>query len=74
MGEPNTSNWYCAETARTRGELKYLSSRGKYIKRDSLSSDERNGRSPNHRIFTGSFCIYGVVGIIYREANNLDIE
>lgn len=32
---------------RTVGELKYLSSRTKEIKRDSLSSDERKGTSPN---------------------------
>lgn len=30
------------------GELKYLSSRRQEINRDSLSSDERNGNSPNH--------------------------
>ena len=46
------------------GELKYLSSRRKEINRDSLSSDERNGNSPNH--------FGGVVGLrhldlIYRK-------
>jgi hypothetical protein len=46
------------------GELKYLSSRRQEINRDSLSSDERNGNSPNH--------FGGVVGLrhldlIYRK-------
>ena len=71
MGEPNTGNRYCLQSRRTRGELKYLSSHGKEIKRDSLSSDERNGRSPNHKIRIGSFCIYGVWSNS-REANRPD--
>lgn len=74
MGEPNIGNLYYPEnTGRTHCELKYLSSNGKEIKRDSLSSDERRGRSPNRKICIGSFCTCGVVGIIYSEANKLDI-
>ena len=60
MGEPNTGNLYCSEMERTHGELKYLSSRGKEIKRDSLSSDERNGNSPNRKYCIGSFGITGL--------------
>jgi len=60
MGEPNMSNSYYPQSGRTHCELKYLSSNGKEIKRDSLSSDERNGKSPNRKIFIDSFCIYGV--------------
>ena len=40
MGEPNIGNLY-------NPKLKYLSNNGKEIKRDSPSSDERRGRSPN---------------------------
>ena len=51
------------------GELKYLSIHGKEIKRDSLSSDERKGISSNHRNSIVSFLFYGVVGLVYGEAN-----
>ena len=64
MGEPNTSNLYYLKIRETHCELKYLSSNGKEIKRDSLSSDERNGNSPNCRYRIGSFWYYRVVGII----------
>lgn len=74
MGEPNIGNLYYPEyTGGTHWELKYLSTNGKEIKRDSLSSDERNGKSPNRKFCIGSFWNYGVIGLIYREANNLDI-
>lgn len=65
MGEPNTGNLYCQKW-RTRCELKYLSSIGKEIKRDSLSSDERRGRSSNLLYVRAGRCIIGVVGFIYR--------
>lgn len=39
---------YLLNAWREVGELKYLSSRRQEIKRDSHSSDERNGMSPNH--------------------------
>ena len=55
------------------GELKYLSSHGKEIKRDSLSSDERRGKSSNHKNIIGSSLFYGVVGLIYGEATKPDI-
>lgn len=42
-------------SGREVSELKYLSSWRQEIKRDSLSSDERNGTSPNH--------LCGVVGL-----------
>ncbi len=42
---------------RKLGELKHLSSRGKEIKRDSLSSGERKGIKPKPSVTTG-----GVVG------------
>ena len=47
---------------RTHCELKYLSSNGKEIKRDSLSSDERNGNSPNRKNLIDSidFTGYGI--------------
>ncbi len=35
------------------GELKYLSSRKQEINRDGLSSDERNGHSPNLLLAVG---------------------
>lgn len=74
MGEPSIGNlYYPKNIGRKHCELKYLSSNGKEIKRDSLSSDERNGKSPNRKICIVSFWIYGVVGIIYSEANKLDI-
>ena len=48
MGEPIEVNPRCPFIGRTPAELKYLSKRGKEIKiRDSRSSDERNGKSPN---------------------------
>ena len=73
MGEPNTVNLYYLNIRWTHCELKYLSSNGKEIKRDSLSSDERNGNSPNRKICIGSFCIYGVVGLTLGEANKPNI-
>ena len=73
MGEPKRGNLSYPLIGRTHGELKYLSSHGKEIKRDSLSSDERNGNSPNHKMRVGSFCTYGVVGIVFGEANKPNI-
>ena len=67
------SNSYYLKNRRTLCELKYLSSKGKEIKRDSLSSDERNGSSSNHKNSIVSFLFYGVVGLIYGEANKPDI-
>jgi hypothetical protein len=65
MGEPNTGNQYCHKIWRTHCELKYLSSNGEEIKRDSLSSDERNGKSSNLLYVSVGRCIIGVVGLIY---------
>lgn len=74
MGEPNIGNLYYPKYIGGRHcKLKYLSSNGKEIKRDSLSSDERNGKSLNHEICIVSFCTYGVIGIICSEANKLGI-
>lgn len=55
MGEPSSGNAllrYGENIAISRklGELKHLSSRGKEINKDSLSSGERKGMSPNHKL------------------------
>ena len=73
MGEPNTSNLYYLQSREIHCELKYLSSNGQEIKRDSLSSDERNGKSPNCKYCIGSFWCYRVVGITLGEANKPNI-
>lgn len=73
MGEPNTSNLYYLQCRRTRCELKYLSSNGKEIKRDSLSSDERKGKSPNHNTVQVAFGVMGY-GKTLGEANKPNIE
>ena len=52
MGQPGKSNVLSPCTRyreKTPDELKHLSSRRKRNQRDSLSSGERNGRSPNLR-------------------------
>ena len=52
MGQPGKSNVlspYSRGREKTPDELKHLSSRRKRNQRDSLSSGERNGRSPNLR-------------------------
>lgn len=48
------------------GELKYLSSRKKEIKRDSPSSDERSGNSPNQMLASGVVGLQYLV-ILYRR-------
>ena len=53
MGEPNIGNLYYLLNRGTHCELKYLSSNGKEIKRDSLSSGERKGSSPNLEFYSG---------------------
>ena len=73
MGEPNVSNLHYLYYRETHCELKYLSSNGKEIKRDSLSSDERNGKSPNRKYCISSFWYYGVVGITLGETNKPNI-
>ena len=73
MGEPNFGNRNCLQCRRKHCELKYLSSNGKEIKRDSLSSDERNGKSPNCKILIGSFVFTGY-GETLGEANKPNIK
>jgi hypothetical protein len=52
----------------TLGEVKHLSSRGKESNRDSQSSGERNGSSPNLLYVIGySRCTRGVVGGTFRN-------
>ena len=73
MGEPNTGILYYPQCGRKHCELKYLSSNGKEIKWDSLSSDERNGKSPNHNSVEVAFGIMGF-GKTLGEANKPNIE
>jgi hypothetical protein len=49
------------------GELKHLSSLTREINRDSRSSGERTGRSPNHPYFG----MGGVVGLAQRAKDHL---
>jgi hypothetical protein len=52
----------------TLGEVKHLSNREKESNRDSQSSGERNGNSPNLLYVIGySRCTRGVVGDVFRN-------
>jgi hypothetical protein len=52
----------------TPGEVKHLSNQGKESNRDSQSSGERNGNSPNFLYVIGySRCTGGVVGDTVRN-------
>jgi hypothetical protein len=64
MGQPTLMNSvYSAQAGSKPGEVKHLSSQRNRNRRDSLSSGERNGKSPNLGLARGR----GVVGIVHNR-------